>query len=157
MWYYIPFSPIQILSINCYIREFHILQRQVHVSYIHVFRNLYIIIYCLFWFFMSQLYLLLYLGIPIFFRQVSCQGKDKNFCVITYCFWFNGPVNNFSIMSGQVFLGTLNQYYMQIIKCPAQGHNTVTLPAVTLTTCSNAWIQSLTLYQLSHWAPHIII
>ena len=47
-------------------------------------------------------------------------------------FAFYGPVKNFSFMSGQVFLGTLNQYYKQIIKCPAQGHNTVTLPGVRL-------------------------
>ena len=38
------------------------------------------------------------------------------------------PVNNFSVMSGQVFLGWTST--RQRIKCLAHGRNTVTLPAV---------------------------
>ena len=40
------------------------------------------------------------------------------------------PVNNFSVMSGRVFLGGTST--KQWIKCLAQGHNIVTPPAVTL-------------------------
>ena len=57
------------------------------------------------------------------------------------------PVNNFSVMPGQypVFMGWTST--KQLIKCLAQGHNTVT-PA------NNLSIPSLTLYQLSHSAQH---
>ena len=55
------------------------------------------------------------------------------FCLILYI-----PVNNFSVMLGWVFLVCTST--KQRIKCLAQGHNTVTLPA----------IPSLTLYRLSH-------
>ena len=50
--------------------------------------------------------------------------------------WFDGlfvlilssPVNNFSVMSGQVFLGLTST--KQRIKCLAEGHNTV--PSVSI-------------------------
>ena len=40
------------------------------------------------------------------------------------------PINNFSVMLGQVFLGGIST--KQWIKCLAQGHNTVTPQAVRL-------------------------
>ena len=42
----------------------------------------------------------------------------------------NVPVNDFSVMSGRVLLGCIST--KQLIKGLAQGHNTVTLPAVRL-------------------------
>ena len=42
----------------------------------------------------------------------------------------NVPVNDFSVTSGRVLLGCIST--KQLIKGLAQGHNTVTLPAVRL-------------------------
>ena len=58
-------------------------------------------------------------------------------------------VNNFSVVLGQVFLGRTST--TQRIKCLAQGHKTVTLPAVSLELAT-----SLKLYQLSHCDPSFI-
>ena len=40
------------------------------------------------------------------------------------------PVNNFSVMSGRVFLGWTST--KQRIKCPAQGHNTITVTTLAV-------------------------
>ena len=53
------------------------------------------------------------------------------------------PVNKFSVMSGQVFLGWTSS--KQQIKCLAQGHNTVTLSMVKL--------ESTTLHPKSNILP----
>ena len=74
--------------------------------------------------------------------------EDRFSRIRAFCLFvsnLNVQVNTFSVKSGRVFLDSTST--KQQIKCLAQGHNTVTPLVVGLE------LPSLTLYQLSHYAP----
>ena len=57
--------------------------------------------------------------------DVFFWNKSDVYCIVLFVFWFNVPVNNFSVMSGRShrFLG--NKQYSSELMCLAQGHNNV--------------------------------